>query len=86
MGLPLAASSRTRKMRGECSATESELSKASSTGTTPKDHARKLTFNTETDVPTAEGRWPNASWDLYERKKRPRDGEEDEDDGAGTGI
>ena len=71
-------------MRGEFSATESELSKASSTGTTPKDHNRKLTFNT--DVPRADGGWPYASWDLYERKKRPRDGEEDEDDGAGTGI
>eukprot|EP00966_Prymnesium_polylepis_P067446 1566504-Prymnesium_polylepis.1 len=63
------ASSATRLRRGEFSATDSEDSKASSTATTPKESSRKVHFNHEGNTPP--GHYSGASWEAYERKKRP---------------
>ena len=77
------ASSATRLRRGEFSATNSEDSKASSTATTPKESSRKIKFNHDGNTPP--GHYSGASWEAYERKKRPRedDGEDGDEDAIG---
>ena len=62
--------------------TVTEDSKASSTATTPKESSRKIQFNRQGNTPP--GHYSGASWETYERKKRPRedDGDDDGDDGA----
>ena len=48
-----------------------EDSKASSTATTPKESSRKIEFNRQGNTPP--GHYSGASWETYERKKRPRE-------------